>query len=146
MLATGASFSSRLVSTHSGCGGLDHQFHRHQHRRKAGGGYGRQHLRHDPVATGVAPQALHAALQRRWHVGKRRSIAQCAGLALEQRDVVLPVVADLLAIDDALMVGDDHVAGDHAHACRVQARADHLAGQLAKDRVAIAMHGDEAGG
>ena len=43
-------------------------------------------------------------LQRLGHVGERRAVAQRPRLALQQRDVVLPVVAGLAGIAEPLMV------------------------------------------
>ena len=74
---------------------LQRQLHRHQHRVQPGAGHDRQHLRHHAVAAGLAQQRSAQLLQRLGQVGERRPVAQRAGLALQQRDVVLPVVAGL---------------------------------------------------
>ena len=59
---------------------------------------------------------------------------------------MLPVVAHLATLGDAFMAGHDGIAGDDADAARIQARADHLSGQLARHRVAVAAHRHQAGG
>ena len=75
--------------------------HSHQHRIEPGDGYGSQNLRHDPVAAGMTPQTALKLTQRRRQIGEGRAVAQRTGLAFDQREVVLPVVADLVAIQQA---------------------------------------------
>lgn len=62
---------------------------------------------------------------------KGGAIAQRPRLALYRRDVVLPVVAHLPAIDQPVMAGDHDVAGDHADPVRIEPGADHVPGELA---------------
>jgi hypothetical protein len=52
----------------------------------------------DPITAGMTFQAVLELTQRRWQIGKGSAVAQRAGLAFDQRDVVLPVIADLVAI------------------------------------------------
>jgi hypothetical protein len=84
-----------------------------------------QHLRHHPVAALLVQQGLAHALQWLGQVGKGRAVAQRARLALDQRHVVLPVVAGLVALAQALVRGH-RIAGHHHDLRRVQPRADHL--------------------
>ncbi len=67
----------------------------------------------------MAQQALPQSLQRRRHVGKGRAVAQGPRLALDQVDVVLPVVADAATTDEPLMAGDDGVIGHDADPIRI---------------------------
>lgn len=76
----------------AGCS-FQRQFHRHQRGVQARPRHDGQHLCHHPVTTRVAHQ-------RPGHVDERRAVTQCDGLALDQRDVVLPVVLGLATVAD----------------------------------------------
>jgi hypothetical protein len=120
--------------------GLQHQLGGYEHGVQAGSGHRREHLRHHAVASRAAQQRLLQGQQRRGHVGERRAVAQHAGLALHQRDVVLPVVAGLAAVAQARVAGDDLVLCHDDHPRGVQPGRDHVPGQLARHRVAVAQH------
>ncbi len=77
---------------------LKYQFNGYQHGIESGDRHGGQDLRHDPITAGMTFQAVLELTQRRWQIGKGSAVAQRAGLAFDQRDVVLPVIADLVAI------------------------------------------------
>lgn len=62
----------------------------------------------------MAQQPAAQPLQRRGQVGERRAVAQRPGLPLQQRDVVLPVIARLAGVAQALVPGHHRVAG-HDH-------------------------------
>ena len=111
MLATGASLSDKWVSTLGGgsvaaarhdiedvfgaqAAAFQYQLNSHQHRIEPGDRYGSQNLRHDPVTAGMTPQTVLKLTQRRRQISKGRAVAQRTGLAFDQREVVLPVIAD----------------------------------------------------
>ena len=119
---------------------LQHQAHGHQHRFQPGRRHGRQHLRHHPVAALPAHQRTLQMDQGLGQVGKRRTVAQHAWLALHQRDVVLPVVAGLAPVAQAFVASHHLVVGHDHHLARVQPRAHLLPHQLAWHRVAVACH------
>src|SRR3546814_13263769 len=54
----------------------------------------------------MTPQTVLKLTQRRRQISKGRAVAQRTGLAFDQREVVLPVIADLVAIQQADMAGD----------------------------------------
>lgn len=58
---------------------------------------------------------------------------------------MLPVVAGAAGVAQAFVASHDSVIGDNDNAARIQPRADHLAGQLAGHRVAVARHRHQAG-
>lgn len=90
-----------------------------------------------PVAAQVAQQPSAQPLQRLGHVGERRTVPQRARLPLQQRDVVLPVVAGLARVAQPVVAGHDGVVGHDDHAGRVQPGTHHLPMQLARHRVAV---------
>ena len=124
---------------------LQYQLNGYQHGIESGDRYGSQDLRHDPVTAGMTPQAVLKLTQRHRQISKGRSVAQRAGLALNQRDVVLPVVADLVAIQQARMAGYQRIIGHHLDAGRIQTAADPLTRVLTRHRVAVAPDADQAG-
>jgi hypothetical protein len=63
---------------------------------------------------------------------------------LHQRNVMLPVVAYLAAVDDPFMAGHDNVTSNDAHSIWIQARADHLSCKLARYRIAVAAYAHQA--
>ena len=123
---------------------LKRQLHRHQHRVQPSRQHNGQHLRHHPIAARVAQQPSAQLLQRLGHVGEWRAVPQCAGLPLQQRNVVLPVIPCLASVAEPIVARHDLVVGHHHDAGRVQPRADHLSEQLARHRVAVAGHRHQA--
>ena len=124
---------------------LQGQLHRHQHGVQPLLGHLGQYLRHHPVAPLLVQQAFAHALQWLGQVCKGRAVAQRARLALDQRHVMLPVVAGLVAIAQALVRGHHSIAGHHHDLRRVQVCADHLPRPFAGHRVAVARHRHQAG-
>mmetsp|Transcript_44314 Transcript_44314/g.78330 ORF Transcript_44314/g.78330 Transcript_44314/m.78330 type:complete len:366 (+) Transcript_44314:5222-6319(+) len=87
--------------------------------------HGRQHLSHDAVAARVAQQMALQRLQHLRHDLEGRAVAQCPGLALHQRDVVLPVVEGQVALEAAGVPGHlDAVCHQH-QGVGVGAQAEH---------------------
>ncbi|MNY21163.1 hypothetical protein D3C86_1546900 [compost metagenome] len=125
--------------------GFEYQFNGHQYGIESGHGYGSQDLRHDPVTAGMTCQAVLELPQWCWQIRKRSAIAQCARLALDQRDVVLPVIVDLVAIQQARVAGNQYVISYHLDPRRIQAATEPLAGVLTGYRVAVSSHADQAG-
>ena len=70
---------------------------------------------------------------------KGRAIAQGTGLALHQRDVVLPVVADVSTVGQSFMAGDDDVFGGDIHALEIKPGADPMVGQITRRPVAFRL-------
>ena len=138
-------FSTFSTCSALGLPGFQHQFHGDQDGLQSGLGHGGQYLGHDAVAAFALEQEAAQALQRFGHVGERRAVAQRPGLPLDQRDVVLPVVAGLVALEAARMTRHHGVVGDEVDALRVDPDADHLADQLARHRVAVAILADQTG-
>ncbi len=98
---------------------LQSPFGRHHRHIQPGAGHEREHLRHHAIAAWLAQQRAAQLPQRLGQVGKRRAVARRAGLALQQRVVVLPVVQRSDLTDKPLVVGGHLVAGDDLHARRV---------------------------
>ncbi len=66
------------------------------------------------------------------------AVAQRAGLALNRRHIVLPVVGRAALAAEPSVLGHHALVGHDHHALRVQPRADRLPRQLARHRVAVA--------
>lgn len=58
-------------------------------------------------------------LQWRWHVQKGCAIAQCSGLTLKQRNIVLPVVTRLTAFVQSVVIGHRFVPSDNHQPLRI---------------------------
>jgi hypothetical protein len=71
---------------------------RHQHRLKPCAWHHGQYIGHRAVASRVAHERLSKLLQYRRHIQKRRPVSQRAGLALDQLDIVLPVICGLALV------------------------------------------------
>ena len=82
--------------------------------------------------------------QRPGQVQEGRAVAQRAGLALHQLDVVLPVVGGVAAVEQPSVAGHDRIPADHVHPHRVQPRAHRLARPFARHRIAVAPHHHQA--
>jgi hypothetical protein len=126
-------------------GALQRQRYRHQHGVQPRRGHHGQHLGDHPIAAALAQQDLPQLLQRRRQIGQPCAVAQRSGLALQQRHIVLPVVLGTAFVVQPLVLSHELLAGDDLHPVGVQPRAHHLAGVLARHRVAIACHRHQAG-
>jgi hypothetical protein len=100
------------------------------------------------VAFGLLEQlVLHRGdrcRQRPRH--ERRAMAQCPGLALEQRQVVPGVEHQARAGEAARMDGDLFTVGHDDDPLGTGAQRDPLSGVLGRNAVAVAIVGDGAGG
>ena len=79
----------------------------------------RQNLDHFPVAAGVLGQVTLQAAERLGKINERRAVAQGAGLALDHRQIVPPVIdrASRLVVgplDDPRVLAQDLALG-HQH-------------------------------
>ncbi len=59
---------------------IEHELNRDQHPLQPMPWYRRQHLRHHPITACATQQRTAEPLERLRHVGKRRAVAQRAGL------------------------------------------------------------------
>ena len=84
-----------------------------------------ENLRHGPVASILAHQALAQSLQALRHVGKGRAVSQCPGLALHQRHVVLLVIANMAPVGQPFVPGHDQLVTGHLHPATVQPAGTH---------------------
>src|SRR5450759_3860309 len=112
--------------------GFQYQFHSNQDRFQPVLGHGSEHLGHNAITTFVPEQEPAQALQRFGHVGERGAVSKRPGLSLDQRDVMLPVVAGPVALEAARMTRHHSVVGGEIDALRVDPNADHLAYQLTR--------------
>lgn len=80
-------------------------------------------------------------MQGRGHVGEGCAVPECTGLALDQWQIVLPVVAR----EAANVTGHDDVVRDEFDPIGIHPNADHLTHQFAGDRVTAALKRDQAG-
>ncbi len=78
--------------------GFQHQLDGDQDRIQTRSRDGSQYLRHDPVAAGSSQQGLSQSGQGFWHRGKRCPIAQGSRLALNEGEIMLPVILNMIPI------------------------------------------------
>jgi hypothetical protein len=130
---------------HTGVAGLEHQFGGDLHGLQPEHRHTGQHLNHDPVAAIAFQQGGLQAAQRFGQVEKRRPIAQCAGLALEQWQVMPPFITNPPAIEQAIMGRHPEVIGIGFDPPRILAHTDLVVRVLARYRIPVAIRRDQAG-
>ena len=118
---------------------LQYQLNGYQHGIESGDRYGSQDLRHDPVTAGMTPQTVLKLTQRRGRSVKGAPLRSAPGLR-SISGVVLPVVADLVAIQQARMAGDQRIIGHHLDSGRIQTAADPLTRVLTAPSNGCARH------
>jgi hypothetical protein len=94
--------------------GFQHQLDSHQDRVQTRNRDSGQYLRHDAVTAGASQQGLFESGQRCWHRRKRCPIAQGSRLALNEWDVMLPVILNMIPIGQPGM-SRDHDITRHDH-------------------------------
>jgi hypothetical protein len=82
----------------AGPSGFQCQLDGNQHGLPSEDGHSRERLRHDSIAAVETRQRAAELLQWGRQIGGRRAIAQGTWLALDQRQVVLPVVDHVITI------------------------------------------------
>ena len=92
-------YVEHMVGAHAA--GLQRQLHGHQYVIEPVQGDGHEHLGHHAITTWVTQQMSLKMLQGLGHGFERSAIAQGAGLALQQADVVAPVVQGLTTLEAA---------------------------------------------
>lgn len=123
--------------------GLENQRHRDQHGLQSVDRDGGQHLGHGPTHVWLAQQGLLQRAQRFGHGQERRAVAQRAGLALHDGDVVLPVVVSAIALEAPLVARDHGIAYHHDQLKGVHPQAGDGMGVLAGHAVAVAIESDQ---
>lgn len=107
-------------------------------------------LDHLPIAAGRAQQMPLQPLEGVGQIKERRPVAQGVGLALDDRQVMSPVIngvagAIMRAVDDALVLAHDLPLGDNQEAVGVDPEADRAVGKGGGHAVAVALEMNEAG-
>lgn len=110
----------------AGLARLQGQLGGHHHRFEAVDRDGRQHLSHDPVTTLVAQQDVLQLTQDLWQGLEWGTIAQGPRLALDQADVVPPVVEGLVALKASGMAGHPGVVSHHVDPCQRRSKFPHF--------------------
>lgn len=111
------------------------------------GEHGPEDLDHLPVAAALSFElALHTA-QGRWQIPvlERRPIAQRAGLASQDRDVMERVVDRLVTAKGTIMAGDNLTILPAFQPVGIGAYLDRTADRTGIDRVAVLVEAHEAG-
>ena len=109
-----------------------------------------QNLDHLAVAARRLEHALLQSPEGRRQFGERRAIAQGSGLALNDRQIVPPVVNRCGALPfvgagkDATMLADDLPLGGDDNALGIDPHADRAIGEGRRHAVAIAVQMDQA--
>src|SRR5487761_2622545 len=124
---------------------FEHQFDGDQHGFDTMLGYAGEHFCHDPVTAVALEQSMPQALQRLRHISEGCAIPQCARLALNQRNVVLPVIYDLAAVGLAQVADNDRFALCNIDAFRVKAGANTLSREFTRYGITVVRHGYQAG-
>lgn len=109
--------------------------------------HGAEDLDHLPVAAGLSFElALHAA-QGRWQfpILERRPVAQCAGLADQNRDVVEWIVDRPGAAEGAIMPAHDPAVLPAFQSVGIGTDLDGPPDRTGVDRVAVLVEAHEAG-
>ena len=82
----------------TGPAGFEDQIHGNEHGLQTEARDRRQHLRHHAVAALTTQQRTAELLQRHRQLGKRGAVSERTGLTLNERQVVLPVVDNVIAV------------------------------------------------
>ena len=109
-----------------------------------------QDLHHLPVTAGTLEEMPLQLPERFGHLGEGRPVAQGAGLALDHRQIVPPVVDRppwqvMRSFDDPRMLAQDLALGGDDDPFRVDPQADRPVGEGGRHTVAVALEVDEAG-
>ncbi len=104
----------------------------------------RQDLDHFPIAAWMLEQVALQATERLGEINERRPVAEGAGLALDHRQIVSPVIdraARLVmrALDNARVLAQDLTLGHDNDPFGVNPQADRPVGERGRHAVAIAV-------
>ena len=104
----------------------------------------RQNLDHFPVAAGVLGQVTLQAAERLGKINERRAVAQGAGLALDHRQIVPPVIDRasrqvMRSLNDAGMLTQDLTLGHQHDPLGVNPQADRPVREGGRHAVAVAL-------
>ena len=110
----------------------------------------RQDLHHLPITPGMFEQVSLQPPERIRHLGEGSPVAQGSRLALEDSQIVTPVVDrapgyTVRARDDPRMLAQDPTFGRHDDALRVDPQAHGPIGERGWNRIAVALEVHEAG-
>jgi hypothetical protein len=130
--------------------GLQRQLHGHQHVIERIQGDAHEHLGHHTIAARVAQQVRLQMLHGLGYGLEGGAVARNAGLALEQADVVPPVVQGLPSLEATRqahnMFGCLGDGAGHHQAIGTSAHADTGVSALARHAVAVALVMEQRGG
>ena len=109
-----------------------------------------QDLHHLPVTAGTLEEMALQLPERFGHLGEGRPVTQGAGLALDHRQIVPPVVDRpprqvMGSFDDPRMLAQDLALGGDDDPFRVDPQADRPVGEGGRHAVAVALEVYEAG-
>ena len=109
-----------------------------------------QDLDHLPVAAGLPEQVLLQPLEGFGQFGEGRAVAQGSRLALDDRQIVPPIVDGLAKtvvrpLDDAAVLADELPLRGNHNPLRIDPEADRPVGEGRRHAVAVALQMDQAG-
>ena len=110
------------------------------------GGHRAEHLGHHPITARMTQQLVLQQSQRLGHGLERRAITQRPRLALDQGNVVGPVVDRLVTIEAALQRHAMALGAHHQQPVVVRPQAHHRMHPFARYAVAVALEVDQRGG
>ena len=126
------------------------QLDRAQHRLLVVLQHERQDLDHLPSPPGRRRSWPCKLPERIGHLGERRTVAQGAGLALDHRQIMPPVIdrspaVVMGSIDDPAVLAQDLTLGGDDDPLGVNPQADRAVGERGRHAVAVALEVHEAG-
>lgn len=109
-----------------------------------------QDFSHFPVASRPPEQLILQGPEGSWQFGKRRAIAQGARFALDDRQIMPPVIHraawhTMRTRDDPVMHAQNLPFGDNAQLVRINPQADRTIGKGGRHAVTVAFELDQAG-
>ena len=111
----------------------------------------RQHIDHLSVATRLAQHMILQLSEGTWQFQERRAIPESAGLALNDSQVVPPIIDRLrwqlvTALDHPQMFAQDVALGCNDQPIRIYPQADRAIGKGRRNALAIALEADQTCG
>lgn len=110
-----------------------------------------KNFHHLAIAARLLQEQSLQSFERVWQLGKRRTVAQCAGLALQYGQEMATVMdrtprALVIALNDARVFTDDLAFGHDDQAVGINLQAHGPVGIRGRHAVAIALKVNQAGG
>ncbi len=110
----------------------------------------RKDFHHLLVTAGLAVEMAPQLSESVWQFGKGRAVAQCAGLALDHRQIMLSVINRMTmsmvrAVDDPPMLTEHSPLGDDDDPLGINPQTDWTIGERGRHAVAVALEMNEAG-